>query len=317
MNASPEEGRLFLMDTVPLCRKSHSPAALLAWLQLLRAPNLLTVPGDPLVGFLLAHSPGSGLIPAAYAAGSAVLLYMSGLIWNDLADLKEDSRTRPSRPLPSGRVGPRSAATVAAILGIAAVALSFLAGPMTGLAAVVLLALVLAYDFLTKHLPVPGSLNMGLCRGMSVMLGAFAAGSGQAVWQRAIPAAAGMTLYTAAVAIVANRETQKVNLDRLRWLPLGAIIICFSAYWLLGYFTGASVVAAGIAVAWIWYWTARLRGRPEPRIVVMTIGSLIGAMLLLQAFFCALTPAPGVIAALCLLAALPLNLLLAKCFHGS
>jgi 4-hydroxybenzoate polyprenyltransferase len=317
MNAIMEEGRLALVDTVPSFKKSCTVGSGVAWLELVRLPNLLTVPGDPLAGFLLAHSAGSGLVPAVYAAGSALLLYMSGLIWNDCADLKEDTLTRPGRPFPSGRVGLKTAVVVAVILASGAIALAFLAGRLTGLTALLLLALVLTYDFLTKRVRFAGSLNMGLCRGMSVMLGAFAAGAGPAVWQRALPAAVGMTLYTAAVTIVADRETQRVNLDRVRWLPLGSAVICCSACWLLGYFTWASMLAAGIAVSWIWYWTAQLRGRPEPKTVAGAVGSMLCALLLLQAYLCALTPGPGPVAGLTLIVLCPLNILLARFFHAS
>ena len=64
------------------------------WLQLVRAPNLLTVPGDPLAGFLLATF-GVLRAQAAFAVGASLCLYAAGLLWNDLFDLEEDRRERP------------------------------------------------------------------------------------------------------------------------------------------------------------------------------------------------------------------------------
>src|SRR5260221_228220 len=82
-----------------------SPSPLRTWLQLFRAPNLLTVPGDPIAGYLLAcfGAVEEGLWPAI---GASVCFYAGGLLLNDLADLAEDRRERPSRPLPSGAASP-------------------------------------------------------------------------------------------------------------------------------------------------------------------------------------------------------------------
>src|SRR5690242_3666498 len=77
------------------------PNPIRTWLQLFRAPNLLTVPGDPLAGYLLA-SFGSVDDKLSLAIGASLSFYAGGLLLNDLADLPEDRRERPNRPLPSG-----------------------------------------------------------------------------------------------------------------------------------------------------------------------------------------------------------------------
>jgi 4-hydroxybenzoate polyprenyltransferase len=76
-----------------------------AWLRLLRLPNLLTVPGDVLAGFLLAPAAagGAGSIRCLLAIPAGLLLYAAGLVLNDLFDYAEDLRDRPDRPLPSQR----------------------------------------------------------------------------------------------------------------------------------------------------------------------------------------------------------------------
>ncbi|MEA3189035.1 MAG: hypothetical protein QOD99_2865, partial [Chthoniobacter sp.] len=69
------------------------------WLQLFRAPNLFTVPGDPLAGYLLVvrGSFNGAVLPAI---GASICFYAAGLLMNDLADFAEDRRERPERPLP-------------------------------------------------------------------------------------------------------------------------------------------------------------------------------------------------------------------------
>src|SRR5882724_1410928 len=94
------------------------------WLQLLRAPNLFTVPGDPLAGFLLAT--GGHLdhrLPMVIVA--SLCFYSHGLLLNDLADIREDRRERPTRPLPSRAANVYIVLVVAIILAFMAMLLCF------------------------------------------------------------------------------------------------------------------------------------------------------------------------------------------------
>lgn len=151
--------------------QSPSPAPS-PWLRLLRAPNLLTLPGDVLAGFLLAGG-GNGnggwlrLVPAIAASAC---LYAAGLFFNDLADAATDAAERPDRPIPSGAVAPtavRRAATVLLLLGIL-LAIPARATPVAGLLALS----ILLYDFAAKKHPITGPAAMGLCRSLDLLLGA-------------------------------------------------------------------------------------------------------------------------------------------------
>src|SRR5438067_12984617 len=95
-----------------------------AWLQLLRLPNLFTVPGDPLAGFLLAWDGKRELSFLALAIAVSLCFYGAGLLWNDLADRAVDRAERPQRPLPSGAVKTRSVWIVSFILAGAALVIS-------------------------------------------------------------------------------------------------------------------------------------------------------------------------------------------------
>src|ERR1700722_6401540 len=123
-----------------------------SWLQLFRAPNLFTVPGDPLAGWLLA-SAGARIFQPALAAVilASLLLYGFGLALNDLMDLPEDRVQRPSRPLPSGAIRPKRAAAVTAILPIAALAACALAGARPFWCGCAILFAVTSYDFVVKR----------------------------------------------------------------------------------------------------------------------------------------------------------------------
>jgi len=90
-----------------------------ALLSLFRPPNLLTVPGDPLVGALLATgtlgitTPWTGVFATMVAS---LFLYTGGLLANDFFDRHVDARERPNRPIPSGAIRPIIVLILALIL---------------------------------------------------------------------------------------------------------------------------------------------------------------------------------------------------------
>ena len=97
---------------------------------------------------------------------ASVLLYGAGMVWNDIADRNEDRAQRPERPLPSGDLSMAFAIAFGTALLVGGLAVS----PCRmhhGLIA----ALVLVYDFLSKHAPWLGALNMGLLRGLNLATG--------------------------------------------------------------------------------------------------------------------------------------------------
>jgi hypothetical protein len=95
---------------------------------------------------------------------SSCLLFLSGMIWNDLADVERDRSIAPKRPLPSGRIS----YTVAWFVGVILASGALLAAAQLGwrgfYGAGVVLALALGYNFAAKHLPWIGSLVMALTR---------------------------------------------------------------------------------------------------------------------------------------------------------
>jgi 4-hydroxybenzoate polyprenyltransferase len=312
------------------------------WLELIRPPNLFTVPGDPIAGFILAGGGADGAFrPAALVALAACLLYMAGLIWNDCADAREDARTRPTRPIPSGRVRRGHALAVATTMAAGAVALAWRAAPAAGCVALLLTGLVLTYNFLARRHVAAGVITMGLCRGVSVLLGSVAAwgmrtagipadavtthGVARVFEPFAIPpsgghgvlpwlAAGGIMLYIIAVSLLAHGETRRQRLGVKPWLPAATAALLFVV-------AGRSnVYAAGFAVtamAWLLLRGLALRGEPQPAEVQRTIGCMIRTLLLLQAGLCALMPETGLMPAMLLLAAWPLAAMTGRLFYGS
>lgn len=301
---------------------------LVAWGQLLRLPNLLTVPGDPIAGFFLAATaatswPTRPVLRVGIAAGVSLLLYAAGMLWNDYFDLAEDLRDRPHRPLPSGRVHPHTAGTVATLLILLAVAGARVLGNPTFYVALAIGAAVLAYDAGGKRILVIGPLLMGLCRGGSVLLGAAAIGVEAFTNPLVYVGAASVTVYIATVTAIAARETRSGSLGRRVTLPAASLAFLFtlSISVLIGWpgHLGAWLACAFAAAAVLWAAGAglALAGRPEPALIQKTIGRFIQGLFPIQAAWIALGPDPGVWVALAVLAAWPVCALASRRFYAS
>ncbi len=163
------------------------PSRLLALAQLVRLPNVFTAFADILlaacvVGLFTGHLGTLALLLAASGC-----LYLSGMAWNDFFDRADDARTRPTRPLPSGRIRPRTAALIAAGLMLVGVACAVFAGwpdPTVGVTAAVLAGLIVLYDAVLKHYWV-GPVGMGLCRFLNVLMGTLVIPGEE--WQKIAP----------------------------------------------------------------------------------------------------------------------------------
>jgi 4-hydroxybenzoate polyprenyltransferase len=292
-----------------------------AWLQLIRPPNLVTVIGDPLAGAALAFAAGvNGHIIAAIAVAIvSLLLYMSGLIMNDYADIEEDKRERPKRPLPSGIISPRHAIIIALVLAFIGTGIAFLINPITGITAILLIITIALYNFTLKEEKFIGSIIMGLCRGLSFLLGAFAVGYKIGIHNSTIIYIALILIfYIAAVTSIATNETEEIYIGTKRWFPTVAIsllLIILKPFagpfnW-LSLFPGITAVIISIKIA------KQLSDEPEPMVVQKSIGLYIRILLLLQAAICFALVPYGIIAGSLLIALWPLGNKLAKRFYGS
>lgn len=200
---------------------TKSPSMLKTWSQLFRLPNLFTVPGDALAGGVLVS--GGLLDPKlAWASLVVMLLYMAGLLLNDFFDRKEDAEERPERPIPAGQASPHVVLGVGLIMIVGALGIAWLTcGRDATMAAGVLTLCIVLYDAGGRKIPVIGQLLMGACRGGSVAVGAYAMGPLTDWSVRAIAVA---LVYTAAITVVAAKETSVKPPKRLAFFP-GLILV--------------------------------------------------------------------------------------------
>jgi hypothetical protein len=261
------------------------PSLTRVWLQLFRAPNLFTVPGDPLAGYLLAN--GSDIDRTLlFAIVASLCFYAAGLLMNDLADEAEDLRERPNRPLPSRAVERRSVWIVMGLLCVAGFgALAACRQPAALGAGVALLGAIGLYNWVTKGWPVVGALNMGLCRSLSLMLGGFV--GPRADWQTALYAAVAFGVYIAAVTNLARHETRARAPVPARLLPL-VVISLAASYGIVNASYAPdktpAIVLYALVVAVVLWLAVKMFGKPTP--LPPLIGAHIRALLLLQAATC-------------------------------
>jgi len=276
------------------------PSTVGSWSRLLRAPNLLTAPGDPIAGFLLAGLAMDTLdlwrmIPAAAAS---LLFYMAGLIQNDLAGLARDRVERPERPLPSGAIRPSAALIVMGLLGLGGMGAAVGTGSLAAIVmAVGLVVLIGLYNHVTSEIPALRPVNMGLCRGTSLLLGATAAG-GWAVFENpcVLGAATLVTCYVGALTLLSTHETETRRVEIARWLPAGVLVVGYGALFVYQPMYGAdwpeslktTNIFASLALALLAILAAalpvrRLVGRCDPARIGRAIGSLVRNLLPVQA----------------------------------
>ncbi len=195
-----------------------------SYLELMRLPNVFTAMADVAMGYLFVQSAAWHWDPwrdswmLAVLAAASSLLYLGGVVLNDVFDLAADCELRPERPIPSGRVSLRAARrlgwtllTAGALLGVAGASAGTGGGLWKGhfgsvAVAPLLAACIVLYDAWLKRTP-GGPLAMGSCRMLNVVLGMSVLGTplGADAWL----VAGGLGVYVAGITWFARREAEQ------------------------------------------------------------------------------------------------------------
>lgn len=238
-------------------------SSLRAYLQLCRFPAVFTALADIVLGYLLTRTtiePISGLV---YLLGASAGLYLSGMVWNDIFDRKQDAEERPRRPIPSGRVSVRAAVIFASLLTVIGLACAAAAGWRSLAVAGMLTVCIFLYDGVLKKTPL-GPFFMGGCRFLNVILGASTAGIRFAsAWQMPqLWVAACLGVYIMGVTWFARTEALT---SRRSLLTFAAVIINAG---LLGLATwiGGWTISSGFLIG--------AGGVRDPRMVLLILGMI-------------------------------------------
>lgn len=205
------------------------------WLQLVRAGTLFSPAADVLAGkCIVAASAASSLWDADLGRlmAASVLVYAGGMACNDAADVEQDRKERPDRPIPRGAI--RRSAALSLGLGLLACGVAVSPAPLHhGLLA----ALVLLYDFMLKRWTLTGAGCMATLRALN--LGTAAVLGGGSWTSATITACLCYGVYILAVTILGAFEDDRTVRARAvtaihlapMWSAIGGLVAVQDGLW--------------------------------------------------------------------------------------
>jgi len=204
-------------------------AVFLAYVRLTRPANLPTAAADILAGVAIAGCipgtfealpiPVTNTYSLLYLVLASVLLYAGGVTLNDVFDYELDKIERPERPIPMGIVSKKSAAAFGGLLLLAGSIIAFFSSTTSGFIAVILAICILLYDAFSKKYDFLGPLNMGICRGLNLVLGMSVLGEINSFWYAIVP-----LVYIFAITMISRGEVHGANKRHI--VLAGILYIC-------------------------------------------------------------------------------------------
>ena len=210
---------------------------MLAYLRLLRLPALFTAFPDVLAGYAVALGGVIDPLSLTCLLAASGLLYLSGMVFNDLFDYEQDLQERPQRPLPSGAITRQQATLLGSLLMLSGIAIAFCVNVTAGGLSLLLAGLILAYDSGGKKTAI-GPLLMGGCRSVNLLLGAAVLPDWSAPQLPIILVLAGLIgLYVVGITLFAASEAVESPRGRLQ-AGLACLLLA-----LIGWATAAATQA--------------------------------------------------------------------------
>lgn len=154
---------------------------------------------------------------------SSIFLYAGGVVFNDVFDAELDAIERPERAIPTGLIPLNQAVIWGAILLASGILLAFNCNVISGGIAVILTIAILIYDAYGKQHGFLGPLNMGICRGLNLMLGMSILGLFSQGLISIIP-----VIYIFAITLISRGEVHGNNKDHIIWAGVLYTIVLVS-----------------------------------------------------------------------------------------
>lgn len=139
----------------------------------MRPANIVTAAADILAGVAIAEyfAGAADVSPVILLVLANIGLYGGGVVMNDFFDAALDSVERPERPIPSGLISKTEALLLGILLLAAGILFAFFVSIVSGILALAIAIAAIFYDKWAKHGSFIGPLVMGICRGLSLLLG--------------------------------------------------------------------------------------------------------------------------------------------------
>jgi len=216
------------------------------YLRLLRLPALFTTFPDVLAGYAIVRQGVIEPLELALLLFASGCLYLSGMVFNDVFDVTQDTEERPSRPIPAGEISRSRAATLGAVLMITGIVVAVFVNVVSAIVAVALATSILLYDGGGKK-TIFGPVLMGFCRAWNLLLGASIClfNADGAVPQVPLLMAGLIGLYVTGITLFARSEARLSSQLPLRF----GVVFIFLA--LIGWGMAASTFSPGPAMRFV------------------------------------------------------------------
>ena len=116
------------------------------------------------------------VLPLLAFSAATVLILSAGNGINDIFDLPIDRINRPDRPLPSGKLSPKSAAAASSMMMVGGLVLASTAGLLPTLIAIFAGMSLVLYGMKVKFIPLAGNALVGLLTSLTFVSGGIIAG---------------------------------------------------------------------------------------------------------------------------------------------
>jgi 4-hydroxybenzoate polyprenyltransferase len=280
----------------------------------MRPANIVTSVADVLAGIAIAGyfvNFETYYFPVLLLCVSTIGLYGGGIVFNDVFDADLDKIERPERTIPSGAVKLNEAIFLGAFLLLSGILAAFFLSVLSGIIAVLIAFFALLYNKYGKHHSFLGPLNMGLCRGLNLILGIsiIAATLNQWYFLGIVP-----LIYIFSITMISQGEVHGSNRNKLYY---GALLY-FIVISILLYF---SIIRGQVLIPLLFIVSfASMIFRPLLRAIKEPIGKNIGkavkagviSLILMDAAWAAVFGSP--IIAICIALLLPVSMWLSKRF---
>ncbi|WP_091602623.1 UbiA-like protein EboC [Maribacter dokdonensis] len=154
---------------------------------------------------------------------SSIALYAGGVVFNDVFDADLDAVERPERAIPSGLVPKKEAIYFGTILMLIGITLAFKTTVLSGLISVALTVAILTYDGYFKQFGFAGPLNMGICRGLNLLMGMSILGNLTHWYISLVP-----VVYIFAITLISRGEVHGDNKKHIVWAGILYAIVILS-----------------------------------------------------------------------------------------
>jgi 4-hydroxybenzoate polyprenyltransferase len=203
----------------------------------MRPANIVTSVADVLAGIAI-----SGFVSAFIFSPDDILkiillclstagLYGGGVVFNDVFDAALDKIERPERAIPKGIVSIKEATLLGIILLLTGIITAEIVSGMSGFFALSIACAALVYNKWAKHHIFLGPLNMGLCRGLNLLLGISIVSNAVPQWWLVsiIP-----IIYIAAITMISRGEVHGGSNKTLYFAALLYLVVIVSILILSG-----------------------------------------------------------------------------------